>query len=458
MGKFKRLIVSLFIILFSISSSIVFAASEDININDVNTKASSCILIDTKTGRILYAKNAYEKMFPASTTKLMTAILTLENCKLDDVATVSHNAVFSIPYGYSHASLREGEELTIEQLLNVLLIPSANDAAVVLAEHIAGSVEDFAVMMNNKAKELGCLDTHFLNPNGVHDDEHVSTAYDLSLIGQYATKFPDIMRIAKLTRYTLPVTNKYSKTDRIFNTTNSLIKDESMNSDYYPYATGLKTGYTDKSGYCIVTTAKKGDQELLAVVLNDDTVDNRTADCKALFEYGFNNYSYTTLEEKNDVVEQIKIDNGTKETKDLNVLVKNDIKVLVKDGDNSENIEPKIEIQEDIKAPIAENAVVGKITYTVNGTSYSSDLIAEHTVYASNFETILFRGLLIFLVLLILFAFLKTTSRPRKKKYSKHSRNRGNGHSTRKSSSRFVELEPDFYYRVGHTKKRRKKY
>lgn len=128
----------------------------------------------------------------------MTAILTVENCKLDDVATVSHNAVYSIPYDYTHASLKEGEELTIEQLLYALMIPSANDAAIVLAEHISGSVEEFAKLMNKKAEELGCKNTHFVNPNGIHNKNHTSTAYDLALMGQYAMKMRLLERLLVL--------------------------------------------------------------------------------------------------------------------------------------------------------------------------------------------------------------------------------------------------------------------
>lgn len=258
MRQLKSIVIFTIIILLLLPVS--FSLATDIDTSDYNpdnltTNSDSIILMDAKTGNILYSKNAFEKKYPASTTKLMTAILTLENCKLTDVVTVSHNAIFSIPIGYSHASLQEGEELTVEELLNVLLIPSANDAAVALAEHIAGSVENFATMMNNKAKELGCLNTNFINPNGVHDNSHYSTAYDLALIGQYAMKFDDILRIAKVTQYTLPKTNKYDEENRIFNTTNGLVnKNEKY---YYPNCTGLKTGYTDKSGYCIVATAEK---------------------------------------------------------------------------------------------------------------------------------------------------------------------------------------------------------
>ena len=420
--------ILILILSFVSFSSISFAAENtsaylkkdtDINIDDVKSTSPSCILIDAKTGDILYAKDAYQKMYPASTTKLMTAILTLENCKLNDVATVSHNAIFSIPVGYSHANLKEGEELTIEQLLNVLLIPSANDAAVVLAEHIAGSVDDFAVMMNNKAKEIGCLNTNFVNPNGIHHKNHYSTAYDLSMIGKYAMQFSDIMRIATVRQYTLPVTNKYNKTDRIFNATNALINNESLNKYYYPYATGLKTGYTDSSGSCIVATAKKGEQELLCVILKGSSINSRYIDCKTLFDYGFGQYSYTVLKEKNDLVKELEIDNATKETKNLKILVKDDISILLKKNIDISSLNPRIEIKTDLQAPIAENEVVGKITYTVNQKDYTSDLVASSNVYPSNLEVIVFRVLLIFLILYILYRLLRITNKPKKQKSKK---------------------------------------
>ena len=427
MKQLKRttFILMIFILLSLTLSSIIFAAdsiksTDDVNIAAIKTNSPSCLLMDAKTGEILYAKNAYDKMYPASTTKLMTAILTLENCKLTDTATVSHNAIYSIPVGYSHASLKEGEILSIEQLLNVLLIPSANDAAVVLAEHISGSVEEFSRLMNNKAKELGCQNTHFVNPNGIHSDDHYSTAYDLSLIGRYAMKFSDIMRIAMIKQYTLPTTNKYDKTDRIFNATNALINNESLNKNYYPYATGLKTGYTDSAGSCIVSTAKKDNMELLVVILNASSIDSRYKDCINLFDYGFNTYSYTTIHSPKDIVKSIEIANGTKETKNLDIAVKDDITVLLEKNFDLENLTPNIEIQSDLKAPLAENTIVGKISYTINGKEYSSDLIADSSVIPSSFEVIIFRILLIFLILYIIYRLLRHDF---KKSSSKNSRN-----------------------------------
>lgn len=396
------------------------------NPDNLTTNSPSVLLMDASSGNLLYAKNIFEKKYPASTTKLMTAILALENCKLDDVATVSRNAIFSIPVGYSHASLKEGEELTIEQLLNVLLIPSANDAAIVLAEHIAGSVEKFADMMNAKAKELGCLNTHFVNPNGVHDDNHYSTAYDMALIGRYAMKFDDITRISMVTQYTLPKTNKYDKEDRVFNTTNGLVTKN--DEYYYPEAIGLKTGYTDKSGYCIVTTAKKGDVELLEVVMGSDTIDDRYSDCIKLFDYGFENYSYQNLVSSSELIDTIEVDGATKETKSLDIVAKSDIDILLKNNIDVNGIEPSIEINDNISAPVSEGAVVGKISFEIDGKTYSTDLIANEDVEATNFETIVFRVLLIFLILYLLVIILKRINKP-------HDRN-SNMKSTRHSKTK----------------------
>ena len=416
--KLKHILLILFLLIITLFGFInpVFAddsniSQKDININDITTNSSSCLLMDAKTGKIIYAKNAYEKMYPASTTKLMTAILTLENCKLTDTAIVSHNAIYSIPVGYSHASLKEGEELTIEQLLNVLLIPSANDAAIVLAEHISGSVEEFSKLMNEKAKSIGCLNTNFVNPNGIQDKNHYSTAYDLALIGKYSLKFSDIKRIAMVKQYTLPTTNKYDETDRIFNATNGLINDDVLNKNYYEYATGLKTGYTDASGYCIVSTAKKDDKELIAVILNSDSISKRYSDCKTLFNYGFDNYDYITIQDEKAVIKQVEVENGSKSSKNLNVAVKDKIQVFAKKNSDLSKLEPNVEINENLKAPLAENTVIGKITYNIDGEEITSDLIAASSVYPSDFEITIFRILLLFLILYVIFKLLKHFSK-----------------------------------------------
>ncbi len=391
------------------------------NVNDLSIYSSNCILMEASTGRILYAKDAQEIVFPASTTKIMTAILTLENCELTDIATVSHDAIFSVPASYSHASLKEGEELTIEQLLNVLLIPSANDAANVLAEHISGSVDDFAVLMNEKAKEIGCLNTHFVNPNGVHNEEHTTTAYDLALMGRYAMQNSTFRSIVKKTRYSLPATNKYDKTDRIFNTTNDLLRENNSTAKdnyYYEYATGIKTGYTTDAGSCIVASAKKDNMEVIAVVLGGSTtkdgLSERNLDCITLFDYAFENYSMQTVQEKNNVLEEITVRGATSDTRKLNVLVKDDIAILLSSEENTQNLEPEITYRDNLKAPLSANEVIGKITYQVGDEIYSSDLLAETSVIASGFLPILLRILLILVTLYLLYILLKPKNKNKK--------------------------------------------
>ena len=423
--NFKRII--LLLVILSLVSSI-FCLNSFANAPIPNVYSPACILMEEESGKILYSKNAHTRMYPASTTKIMTAILTLENCKLDEVAVASHNAVFSIPSGYSTATIQEGEELTIEQLLNVLLIPSANDAAVVLAEHIAGSVEAFADMMNSKAVDLGCTDTHFVNPNGIHNEEHYSTAYDLALIGRYAMQFDTFRTIVQKTSYALPTTNKYDKEDRLFNTTNELIKKNYSSSPtnyYYQYATGAKTGYTDAAKSCIVATATKDDISLIAVVLHDssteDGLSQRPIDCKTLFEFGFNNYSIQQIAEKNAVAKQIDVKNATKETKSLDLLYSDDLYGLIPDGVDLSTITPNIILTENLTAPIFEGTNLGTITYNIDGFDYSCTLLASHTVYKSDFVKTLLELMLLILFLFIFAKFLKFKNK-KKTKNTKTSR------------------------------------
>lgn len=416
----KKLKIIFFIFIF-LMQFIIFISPSYADSDNLKTYCPSCILIEANTGKILYEKNSNDVRFPASTTKIMTAILTVENCNLDDVATVSHNAVYSIPYDYTHASLKEGEELTIEQLLYALMIPSANDAAIVLAEHISGSVEEFAKLMNKRAEELGCKNTHFVNPNGIHSKDHTSTSYDLALMGKFAMQNSIIRKIVSTTQFTLPATNKYSKTDRIFNNSNDLLNTYSRY--YYEGTTGVKTGYTGEAGNCIIASAKKNDFEVILVVLGGESTNTglsqRYLDCKTLFDYAFNNYSLKTLNEKNAVLKQITVRGATEETQNLNVLIKDKIEIFSENSADLSSLEPKITLDENLMAPISANSAIGKITYNYDGQTYSSDLIAETQVLSSDFLPLLFRILLIFVVLYLLFLLLKNPKNKSKKTYKK---------------------------------------
>ncbi len=426
--KSKYILFFMLTILF-LSTFITTSFAVNTSASAVSVGSPSCILMEASSGKVLYEKNANQVRYPASTTKIMTAILALENCELTDVATVSRNAIHSIPPDYVIANIKEGEELTVEQLLNVLLIPSANDVAIVLAEHISGSVSKFSDLMNEKAKEIGCKNTHFVNPNGIHNKNHVSTAYDLALIGRYAMKNATFRKIVQKTQYTLPATNKHSKADRTFKTTNDLLiknTSKSKSNYYYPDATGVKTGYTGEAGNCLVASAKKDNMEVISVVLGaeftKEGLSEKFLDTITLLDYAFEHYSIKTLQEKNTVLQEVEVASATKETKNLKVLIKDNIETLVNKEENLKTLNPEIVIDK-LKAPISIGSKVGTITYTIDGKTYSSDLIAGDTVLPSNTLSLLLRISLIIVTLYLLFTLLKSKNKPRNRgRMSKNSK------------------------------------
>lgn len=376
--KWKKLIVLFLLIMLMIfSTSFVFATSEEPSII-----SEAAILMDNNTGKILYSKNENKKMYPASTTKIVTAILTLENCNLDEVVTVSYDAAMSIPEGYSSAYLQIGEQLTVEQLLQLLLIHSANDAANVLAEYVGGSVESFVSMMNTKVNELGLSNTHFTNTYGMHNDNHYTTAQDLAIIMKYCMKNEDFRKLAGSASCAIPATNKFGT--RSYTSTNELIIPNSSN--YYPYLTAGKTGYTSQAGDCLVSCSYKDDLELICVVLGGKTVDGistRFSETKTLYEYGYNNYSIKTLLNADDIVTQIEVSNGTKDTKNLDLLASNSINVLLENTISEDELTFEINLKEDIKAPIEQGDNLGSVSYVIDGIQYETNLIASHSVEKS---------------------------------------------------------------------------
>ena len=377
----------------------------------------------------------------------MTAILTLEHCQLTDTATVSHNAIYSVPVGYAHAYLVEGEVLTIEQLLHVLLIPSANDAANVLAEHIAGTISSFTTMMNTKALELGCTNTNFVNANGIQADSHYSTAYDLAIMGRYAMQNETFRKIVSTTKYTLPATNKYSENNRFFKNTNQLIvpdERDSVDNYYYPYATGIKTGYTNVAKECVVASAKKDDIEYIVVILGAERTENglsgRFIDCKNLFNYAFENYTTHVINEENSILKQVKVSNASIFNSNLDVIIKDKITLVLKKDTNISTITPTIEITSNLIAPISKNSVIGTITYNVDGNTYTSDLLAGSDIAESNTFSTFLTILSIILVLYFLYRLLKwdTKKKKKRKKSSKKGKERKSTKKTNKNKDDFL--------------------
>lgn len=425
--KFIKIIyITLLILILSMPHSLVYADStkSTTTTSNITLYSEADILIDTKTGNILYEKNAYEKLYPASTTKLMTAILTLENCQLSDTVKIERNALTGIPPSYTIANLRAGETFTIEQLLNVLLIPSANDSANVLACHIAGSVDNFSIMMNEKAKELGCKNTHFLNPSGIHNDDHYSTAYDMALIGKYAYKFDTIKEIATKTKYSLP--NLPDGTPRNFKATNTLINNS--NEYYYEYATGLKTGYTDKAKSCIVATAKKDDIELLCVVLGggktEDLKCQRELDCLTLFNYGFNNYEYYEICSQNEMLDKSQITNLPENLNNTNLIYADSLNLLA-NINNYDNITSNISWNSNLELPIYKNAEVGTINYTIDSNNYTVKILAANDTFPEKSSSVstLFYILIGFLILIFIITLFskKGKNKSKEPRYFKHS-------------------------------------
>lgn len=416
MKKITKLIFIIIFILNLIFPQFIFA--DNITEKDIfsSITAPNLILGETNTTRILYERNADEKIYPASLTKLMTAILVVENCELDEIVTVSEKAVFSVPSGYVNANLQVGEELTVEDLLYVMLIPSANDAANALAEHVGGSIESFSTMMNTRAKELGCTGSNFTNPSGLHEKTHYTTARDLYLISKEAITKPTIKKIIKTIRYTLPETNKYTDTKmkRVFITTNYMIRSN-LTQYYCDYCIGGKTGYTGEAKNCVVEYAQKDGIELIAVVMGENTSvkGKKFLGAKTMFEYAFKNYKNEKVATANKKYETIKINNGTKETRNLDVVYKEDVNIL-KEVENSNEIEKSVEYT-NVTAPIQKGNVVGKITYKYDGIQYSTDLIADSNVEESRVLANLVKLLTITLIIYIIYIIKKG-----KKNYKKH--------------------------------------
>lgn len=409
--RFKKFIILLLILLLLILHfSISYSVTEKPDII-----AEAAILIDSSTEKILYSKNETEILYPASTTKVLSAILTIENCNLDDIVTVPYEAISTIPSGYTVADLQVGEKLTIRQVLELALVPSANDAANTLAFCVSDSIEDFANLMNKKVADLGLTNTHFTNPSGIHDDNHYSTAYDLAMIMKYCMKDPTFRSLAGMKYCTIPATNKYE--ERVFTTTNELLLRNNSSNYFYEFATAGKTGYTTKAKNCLISVSNKDDFELICVVLSSGMYPNnlsgRFIDSKKLFEYGYSNYTLRKLRDKNAIATQVEIKNASKETKDLNLLISDDITAVISQDNLNSQFDAEIQVDENLLAPISQGQIVGKITYDIDGIKYSSDLVAEHSVEVSSFFILIVQ---IFIVILILFILYKLLFHTEKRK------------------------------------------
>lgn len=256
--------------------------------------AQAAILMDANTGVILYSKNIHERLYPASTTKIMTALLAMEKGNLDDIVEFSHDAVFSVPADGSNMGMDEGESITLEECLYGIMVASANEAANAAGEYISGSIDNFVTLMNERAQEIGCTDTHFVNPNGLHDSQHYTSAYDLALISSLFFRNEMLCKISNTARYHFEATATQPD-DFYKNNKHKLVNGEIP----YEGILGGKTGYTDDSRQTLVTCAEQNGMRLVCVVFKEETPDQFT-DTVELFDYGFHNFQVLNVSENEE--------------------------------------------------------------------------------------------------------------------------------------------------------------
>ena len=348
---------------------------------EINAKYA--IVIDRNSKQILYGKNETEQCKMASTTKIMTAIVVIENSNLDDVVIVSSKAAGT---GGSRLGLSTGDEITVENLLYGLLLRSGNDSATALAEYVGGSIEGFAEMMNQKSNELGLSSTHFVSPHGLDDDNHYTTAYDLALLTDYALKNETFAKIVNTKTYTITI-NGYSKT---LSNTNELLGN-------YSGVYGVKTGFTNGANRCLVTACKIDNLDVICVVLGCDTKKDRTNDSISLLNYVFDNFTVVNIETIIDTnfenwrllhINSFTINKGVSQILQLS-LDKTQLPYSLVAINNSEidKINTNISFTSYYEAPIFSNTLIGTLTLEVNNTDYFSldiknaNTILKKTVY-----------------------------------------------------------------------------
>lgn len=345
----KKLKITAFVLL--ILMSFTFTSSALVIKNPAfDIKAKSAVLMDANTGTVLFDKNSNEALHPASVTKVMTLLLVFENIEngklsYDEELTVSENAS---NMGGSQIFLKPGEKMKVDDLIKSVIVASANDAAVTLAEHVAGTIEAFVQMMNEKAEILGMKNTHFENATGLDDtaSNHLTSAYDIAIMSRELIKFKKVSEYATIWMDTIR-NGEFGLTN-----TNRLVR-------YYKGITGLKTGYTSKSGYCISATAKRDGLELIAVVMGAETSNERNNCVSKLLDFGFANYKAYNV--TGDEISNIKIEYGTQNF----VKVKYDDVSFIENFGNNE-IKKEINIQNNIKAPVKEGDVLGTVSYKIN--------------------------------------------------------------------------------------------
>lgn len=397
--NFKKFYMGFFLFVILICSFFT-QANAVVDIPTINS--GSVVLLENSTSKVLFEKDMNKKLEPASITKIMTAILAIENCNLNDIVTVPYEAISNIPSGYSVAPLQADEQISVDQLLRVLMVHSANDAANALAFHIDGSVSAFSERMNAKLQALGLVDSHFTNPSGQHDNNHYSTAHDIAILMQYCMKNTTFKTYASLKSCHLFATNKSAERD--FENTNPMLNTSS--SYYYKPLVTTKTGFTSQAMFCLASFASYNNLDLICVILHADTSDIRFNETKNLFDYGFQNFAFKNIANKGDSVTEISVRNATEETKSLKLVLADDINTLVDTSKPFDNVSPQITLKDLPSAPVAQGKVLGTATYVIDDKSYVVNLLASHDVQLSTSRTYFLQIILLVIVVIVLILLL----------------------------------------------------
>ena len=361
----------LLIVLLTILSFDVLKAD---NLSGIDIKSESGIIMEASTGKILFDKNMDEQKSPASMTKIMTMLLTVETIEsgkisLEDEVNISANAS---KMGGSQVYLEENSTATVEMLLKSIAIGSANDASVAVAEKIGGTESNFVNMMNKRAKELGAVNTTFKNPHGLDEEGHLTTAHDLALIARELIKHEEILKLTST--YETTITHKNGKSLWLVNT-NKLIK-------FYNGLDGLKTGFTDNAGYCLTGTMLRNDMRLITVTMKAPTKEDRNTDTINLMEYAYSMYYKSTLIKKDKKIGDMFIDNAKK--RKVSYYLKEDASVIL--DKDVRNIKYNYSVKlNNVKAPLKKNDVVGTLTLHLNNQDINYNLIVKENIKKSNY-------------------------------------------------------------------------
>ena len=389
--RFLSLFFSL-VLIFTLGTS---ALASDGDTGDWEVAAKAALMIDPDTEEILYARNIHERLYPASLTKVMTALLVLEavdsgRIAMDTVLTASQTAIDNLPPDGSNAGIKVGEEMTVEQLLYCILVVSANEACDILAEGVSGSIDAFVDAMNAKAQAIGCEDTHFANTSGLQDGNHYTTAWDLYRITKEAMKHEMFMPLCNTKVIEIPATNLSGP--RTYYTTNYLLSPMRATGYVYQGAEGIKTGSTSDAGYCLISTATRSGRSLLSVVLGAEAVTLEDGDRQVqsfsetikLFDWGFDEFSRQVILGTDELIDEVPVA-LSQEQNAVKVHPAQEIERLIpNDMDIAADIQREVTLVEGVDAPVTKGQVLGEITLRCGDTVYGTvELLADEDVSAS---------------------------------------------------------------------------